>query len=94
MSFTQEFPDFPLADMPVIPAGFKDTSWRNDACPYFFDAIKRLGIYIDYADKSQREFEAERFIIFKTDAEGLPIGDAIAASESWDVILASLKDQS
>jgi hypothetical protein len=30
-TFQTEFPDFPVADMPTIPEGLEDTSWRNDA---------------------------------------------------------------
>ena len=63
MSYREEFPDFPEADMPAIPAGWEDISWHNDACPSFDMGEGRV-VYVDYADKAQREWpDAPRFVV-------------------------------
>lgn len=57
MSFQTEFPDFPAADMPAIPAGFEDTSWHNDSCPSLTSDEIGLTIWIDYLDPALREYQ-------------------------------------
>lgn len=67
MTYTTEFPDFPAADMPRVPAYWRDTSWHNDTCPSF--EFGRFRIFIDYADPAMREFpgDADRFSVHDND---------------------------
>lgn len=66
MSYRTAFPDFPDADMPPIPNGWFDASWKNDACPSFTCGAYR--IFIDYADVNRRECPGfgDRFIVMHT----------------------------
>lgn len=71
-SYRVEFPDFPPETMPELPSDFEDISWRNDACPQFWSAERRLSIWIDYLDPDQRRIEpapSGRYVIFATKAE-------------------------
>ena len=56
-TFQTEFPDYPAADMPALPAlgNFVDTSWHNDICPSITSDELGLQIWIDYPDPAQRE---------------------------------------
>lgn len=73
-----EFPDFPAADMPVIPAGFTDRSWRNDMCPGFERG--ELTLWIDYLDPGLREFpDSFRFVLVKGE-------DMLGCSNDWSVM--------
>lgn len=56
-----EFPDFDLATLPDIPAGWEEDSWHNDACPSFTAHDGKLKIYVDYADPMQSEFPERAF---------------------------------
>lgn len=86
MSYKTEFTDYPESDMPEIPAGFVDSSWRNDACPSFYDAARGLVLSVDYADPDKREHpETPRFLLSKADSEGLATDD-FCASDSWEEI--------
>lgn len=96
--YTAEFPDFPPADMPQIPAGFADQSWRNDACPSFVNAALAASVWIDYADAEKREFpESKRFSLHRVeiDGEGQPGATlaVLAVSDSWPDILAAIADR-
>jgi hypothetical protein len=55
MTYRDEFPDFPEAEMPAAPEGFEDTSWHNDAMPSFEHAGLGLRLHVDYADKAMSE---------------------------------------
>jgi hypothetical protein len=65
MTYKNEFPDMPDADMPVMPYGFYDSSWHNDACPSYANEMLGLRIWIDYVDPAKREIEqtGKRFIL-------------------------------
>lgn len=56
MSYRTEFPDFDPSTMPAIPAGFVDTSWRQDMSPRFTCPLLGLAVWTDYADPEEREF--------------------------------------
>jgi hypothetical protein len=90
MTFQTEFPDFPAADLPAIPAGFNDTSWHNNSAPSFENRAVGLSIWIDYADVSLREFEGgKRFIVHPIDAEGaFTSDDAILETDDWSEVQA------
>ena len=90
MTFTTEFPDYPVADMPALPAGFIDLSWRNDMCPAFANPALGFAVWIDYADPAAREFEdGKRFTVYPCDAEGAHTEDESAfESDEWADVLA------
>lgn len=55
MTFRTEFPDFPAADWPQLPADWSDASYHNDACPSATHEALGLHLFIDYADRERRE---------------------------------------
>ncbi len=85
-TFQTEFPDFHAGDLPEIPAGFADVSWRNDACPSFENEDLGLILIIDFPRPEDREFpEAPRFQLCDRETyEGLQTDDfaAILAAAS------------
>lgn len=90
--FSLHFPDYPAADMPTLPEGFEDTSWRNDAMPSYSNP--HFQIWIDYVDPALREFEGKypRFNVSPM-RDGIEItGDSIQ-TDSWDEVLEFLEEQ-
>lgn len=86
----KEFPDYDVATLPVIPVGFVDSSWHNDACPSF--AKGDLQLYVDYADPAARECgaDAPRFVLVKGDpSDGST--KMLAASNEWADMLAAIE---
>src|SRR4051812_979550 len=68
MTIAKAFPDFDIATLPAIPAGFEDASWKNDACPSFINKNLGLRLWIDYADHAKREHDGGyRFILTPED---------------------------
>lgn len=66
MTYKTEFPNFPAADMPAIPAGFADQSWRDDASPSFLHEAAGLVLWVNEADPAAREIpEAPRFQLWQ-----------------------------
>ncbi len=64
MTYQTEFPDFDPASMPIIPDGFTDRSWKNEACPCFIHEATGIVLWVDFADPEQREFsEMSRFTV-------------------------------
>lgn len=70
MTWQTTFPNFPAADMPSIPEGWKDTSWHNDAAPSFEVMTACAGdsnfemcrVWIAESDPAAREYdESPRF---------------------------------
>lgn len=89
MTFATEFPDFPAADMPALPASFVDCSWKNDTCPSIMSDDLGLLIFIDYADASLREFpDSKRFIITNED------GACFLDTDDWAAVLAFIAEAS
>lgn len=90
MTYQTQFPDF--TEMPAIPAGWTDTSWRNDASPSFVPAPGLL-VWVDYANDEQREFPGgRRFLVCRADAEGCYTGDLLD-SDDWSEVLAFIAAQ-
>ncbi|CCD94659.1 hypothetical protein BRAO375_3660053 [Bradyrhizobium sp. ORS 375] len=82
----REFPGYPADTLPALPAGFVDSSWRNDACPSFDNAALCLRIWCDHPDPSQREFPSNaRFCVSET----LPNGESrdLVCSDDWQLVL-------
>jgi hypothetical protein len=54
-----QFPDYPVASMPPIPADWTDKSWRNDTAPSFQvctgPMAEPVEMWIDYRDPALRE---------------------------------------
>lgn len=102
MTYQTEFPDFPEADMPAIPQGFEDTSWRNEGCPHFMNAKAGLEIWVDYADPTKSELpehraegSVKRFALYRVnvDDEGVYLDDAreiLAEADDWNEVLAAI----
>lgn len=77
------FPDYPVSDLPAIPAHWKDTSWHNDACPSFM--VGGLQVFIDYVDHSKREHPGEpRFHVMTEDT------GSVLASDSWEEVVLAI----
>lgn len=57
--YREEFPDFDPATMPVLPQGFADHSWHNDAMPFFVAGL--VGLWVNYAAPQDREVQGLRF---------------------------------
>ena len=92
-TFENEFPDYPVVDMPAMPAqgDFFDTSWHNDACPSITSDALGLRIWIDFADKSVREFEdGARFIVVRQ-RDGVQTGNTVIETDDWDEVLAVIE---
>lgn len=87
--FRKEFPDYPVEDMPVIPVGFVDSSWVNNAAPSFECRSLGLSVWIDYKDPSLREYgDGNRFIMHPIDAEGaMTDDDPILETSDWLEVL-------
>jgi len=81
MTIATDFPDYPASELPLIPAHWRDVSWRNDACPSW--AVAGLVIYVDYAAPAAREWpDCERFHITLGET-----GESLFATDNWaDVI--------
>jgi|LakMenE01Jun11ns_1017448.scaffolds.fasta_scaffold9235343_2 hypothetical protein len=85
-----EFPDFPEADMPALPEGWEDISWRNDACPNFVNYKLGVALFVDFAEPEKREIpEYPRFLAYPVYEDGTPASDqpAIAESEDFDTVM-------
>jgi hypothetical protein len=85
-NYRTAFPDFVL-DIEV-PAGFDDTSYRNDSCPSWVNARAGLHLFIDYQDPADRETDGPRFILSEFDDDG--VGATIVESEDIEVIYARI----
>lgn len=86
MTFQTEFPDFPATDMPAIPAGWTDQSWRNDSCPCFNTGNGAL-VYVDFADTSLREIpDGTRFNV-QADPEIHGHNETFLDTDIWDEVL-------
>ncbi|WP_175619482.1 hypothetical protein [Bradyrhizobium sp. 2S1] len=78
--------------MPAIPQGFTDSSWHNDSCPNFTSEELGLRIWVDYADKAQREHpDASRFVLEPSDNED-NITDPIC-TDDWAVIIEAVEEE-
>lgn len=83
MNFRTEFDDYPVCKMPVMPAGFTDTSWKNDVCPSFTHEAARLVLWVDYPDPANREVQGGSRFILCTMKDGGASGDVVATAEHW-----------
>lgn len=88
------FRDYPLADIPPIPAGWSDVSWRNDACPCWrVDSHgETLYVFADYADTRQRDFGpgVARFSV-SADMAWDGSRSTVFDTDDWSALLAVLE---
>lgn len=76
-----QFPDYPVQDMPAIPAHWTDESWEMEPCPQF--CHQDLQIFCDYLDPAKREWsENKRFAMFTISG-----GDPIFETNTWSEVL-------
>lgn len=93
MTFATEFPDYPSAEMPPIPATWEDVSWRNEQCPSFLtpEGAPRFFVFVDYPEAADREFpESPRFTVHRATDEGeMPEGfNVVSDGDDWSAVLA------
>lgn len=55
MTYATAFPDYPAHAIPVLPDGWRDNSWRNDACPCFHHDESGVVLWCDYPAQEDRE---------------------------------------
>lgn len=95
MLWQTEFPQFPHADMPPIPADWEDSSWHNDVCPSF--RVMQGGdgdsnyefsrVWIAESDPAERELpEMPRFIVSYENGESDSVDGLV--SDNWADVLA------
>jgi len=58
MSYQTQHQHFTMPDGVVIPEGFEDTSWINDAMPSFYNKALNASLWIDYP-KEESEMNAD-----------------------------------
>lgn len=83
-----EFPDYPVASLPEIPAGFVASHWHNDACPSWERGDLKL--FIDYPDHNAREIKdplCPRFSLQRRDEAGRD-NDIVVDTDDWNEMLA------
>ena len=83
-----EFPDYDIATLPPIPAGWEDSSWHNDVCPSFTigdTAGAFLHVFVDYQNPDERELGDFRFCVSAVDKDG--DSGHIIDSDDWQAIL-------
>jgi hypothetical protein len=73
------FPDYDPATLPPIPSGWRDVSYKNDACPSWL--ANGLHVFIDYADPDAREIAGTRFHVLDEE------GDALLSTDAWPEVL-------
>jgi hypothetical protein len=91
-NYRSEFPSFDY-DIPQIPEGFADMSWRNDVCPSFtrkLNETQEMVLWVDFADENRRECGGRQFtlVIQEIDNETDPL-DFVSEfdTNSWDEML-------
>jgi hypothetical protein len=86
MSFLDQFPTYPVESFPVIPAGFVDSSWKNDACPSIENSHWR--IWLDWPNEADRECGGAQFTI----VDSLdPMCGIVFESDDWSAVLAFIE---
>jgi len=67
-NYMAEFSDYD--DALILPEGWRDTSWHNDACPSFERKLGAVNfrIYCDYKNPDKREsLGSMRFVVYIED---------------------------
>jgi len=90
VTYRDEFPTFPEADLPPIPASWSDLSWHNDASPFFL-ITDAMGVWVDFADPALSDLgenrEARFALVPMRDGQHVEEG-CLLYSDDWNAILA------
>lgn len=67
-----------------LPEGFVDESWRNDACPNFFNEAKSLRLWVETEDPDARESGelSQRFSLYRSEKYGEQ-AEEILETDDW-----------
>lgn len=88
------FPEILLADMPDVPPGFEDVSWRTDACPCYARVRGGRGIlnvWVDYPNAEERESGCEkRFSLVAGPSAFADESSVIIDTDDWEEILMAI----
>ena len=87
MSYREEFPDYD--DELIIPDGWEDNSWHNDACPSImteYRTDKWCEIFQDYKDEDLREC-LTRYVLYLHDESKNGFDYEIIDSDDFDHLL-------
>jgi hypothetical protein len=89
------FPDFGELDI-QLPAGFSDTSYKNDTCPSFssekFTNGSSLALFVDYKEVDKREYEnTKRFLLVHRDSDDTYVKDLVH-TDSFEEVLKAVAD--
>jgi hypothetical protein len=100
----KQFSWFPVSDMPELGDEWQDMSWGNDACPMFYNAKKKVFLYInprnrDLWDCPYQDKETRMFIIPASEDETGEVftcfsAKPLAHGEEFDEIERALADNS
>lgn len=94
MTYATEFPAFASADMPALPAGWVDVSWRHNLMPCFINEDLGLGLWVDHADPDLAAWpEQGRFGLYRLNEIGEWDGsDHIIDTNDFNAILHHIAD--
>lgn len=85
MTFSTEFPDYPVDSLPARPEGWVDMSWHNDACPCF--GTGDVVVFCDFPNEADREYPGlPRFQVNLNPETGKD--GTLFASDDWNAVLA------
>lgn len=101
------FAGYPVADLPPLPEGWTDTTWRNEGAPTYRCGL--ANVWIDYADPARRfdvvecdQSARQRFIVTRMDFDDVngtpaallkPEGEELFASDDWAEVVAFVGDR-
>jgi len=94
--YTDHFPHFPAADLPAIPAHWRDVTDASAGCPTYCaeareDGTPRVLVYVDFPNPADRYSDAEkRFGIAVYVGRPCQRYAEVYASDTWSDILARL----
>tara|TARA_R110000868_G_scaffold199366_2_gene445990 strand:- start:705 stop:1079 length:375 start_codon:yes stop_codon:yes gene_type:complete len=95
MTYLTEWPTWATSDMPALPAGWIDQSWRHDLMPHFVNPELGLGLWVDHSDPALASWPQEdRFLLQGIDNEGSwdGINETQFFSSDWAAIAARIAD--
>lgn len=78
-------------DIPTLPIGFDDCSWKNNICPSFerkYNETEYVTLWVDYANPERRECGGKQFAltILKDDCLCQDV-IYLLETDSWDEVL-------
>jgi len=85
------FPDYPVASLPALPAGFVDSSWHNDACPSMTPTDESLVVFVDYPDEAERELSGVKRFSVQTLIDDTAGPHELINTDDWAEVLATIQ---